>query len=101
MTGHPARVARGQGLAVAFKAMHRESQGIWQLRVVFPDELPTLIVAAFAGDQRARQLLAGFQTILSHATRERGLCLLCDHEFGPERQPAAIVFLSAYRDDPA
>jgi hypothetical protein len=84
------------------RQVHREGQGVWMFRVIFPDNIPELLEAALAGDAQARRLLLVFEQFVQKVpqTNPPMLCLLCDHQFD-RHLPAALVTLTAYADAPS
>jgi len=73
-----------------------EGQGVWDMRVYFPEHFAGLTADALAGNRNAAVLLDLLINTISHIGRADppALCLLCDHQFSGDR-PAAFVIVTA------
>ena len=86
--------------ARALRRIEREGQGIWSLKIIFPEDARALLIEARAGGTAAALFVLLARTI---GTIERAsppsLCLLCEHEFAHD-SPAALAIVSALVDAP-
>jgi hypothetical protein len=80
--------------------MHVEGQGLWQMEIVFQQDIPVMLLRA----KTSRSVRTRF-SILANAIGQMprmqpsAMCLLCDHAF-IEDAPAAFVLLTAAIDGP-
>lgn len=90
---------RKHELTKALQQMNEEGQGVWRLLIITRADVPSLIAAAGLGNELACRLYTGLSAAVEQMPQQRGLCLLCDYEFSPDKMPDAFVLLSAMRDD--
>jgi hypothetical protein len=83
------------------RRVENEGQGVWDLRVFFPEHFIGLMADARSGNPNAAVVLDLLANTIGHVGRADppALCLLCDHEFKGDT-PAAFVIVTARVDAP-
>jgi hypothetical protein len=84
----------------AFRRTEQEGQGVWDMRVFFPEDFRAVMAEALADGHAAVLFSLLVQTIKTIGRADPpALCLLCNHTFtgGP---PAAFVLVTAHVDLP-
>jgi hypothetical protein len=83
------------------RRVENEGQGVWDMRVIFPQTLPAIVSDAAAGKPGMAVLYDLVMQAASHVREARppALCLLCDHAFTGD-MPAAFVVVTARVDEP-
>lgn len=82
--------------------MQAEGQGVFKIEVISYSQVPALCARCDSGEARAIQIAQVIVQFLRQIPTARPpvLCLLCDNRLSRAAPPAAIVLMTAHRDDP-
>jgi len=80
--------------------MHVDGQGLWQIEIVFQQDIPAMLLRAKTS-QSVQTRLSILASAIGSMRRMQpsAMCLLCDHAFIGDA-PAAFVLLTAAIDGP-
>jgi hypothetical protein len=97
--------AKRRRMLRAIQHAHHQGQGVWELTVLFADQLIPMIMASASGNAEAtRRCQAVANTIGqigAHASpRNAPLCLLCETSLWHDHPPGAVVIVHAYHHAP-
>ena len=94
--GRTKRRRKHERFVAGFQQIQNEGQGVWDMCVVYPDNLPAIIEAGARGDRSMAVLYDLVMQATAGVRRAKppALCLLCDHAFTRD-MPAAFVVVMA------
>src|SRR5262249_23308524 len=94
-------MSREPELEKGLKEIQAQGQGVWRIDVIFPWNIPDLLLR---GAEQSFRLLTMVAKAIADMPKMKPspMCLLCDHVFTKRRPtPAAFVLLFASVDDPS
>jgi hypothetical protein len=98
--------AKRRRMLRAIQHAHHQGQGVWELTVLFAEQLIPMIMASASGNTEATRLCRAVADTIgqigAHASpRNAPLCLLCEATLWHDHPPDAVAILHAHHHAPA
>jgi hypothetical protein len=94
-----AQQRKRKSFASHIEALHNEAAGVLGVYVISPKDAPRVLLAAYAGNEKAIQIVQLIEYCLHDLDEYKPLCLTCDFEFSANEMPDVFVVIVPDRND--